>query len=151
MDYIAMWIVWPISKLYATTFKFKTCLNLWVYSLFTLWSISSVKPHCCSSFSPSSKNHTAPPISSATFFLAQPWWCQKQVNPLLPASALSWQLQCPHYPAMDTTILGCWCFQHLRTAVSLFSWSVVSLLLLCVLHIHFCDLNQSKHSHFEFL
>ena len=83
---------------------------------------------------PSSEIHNAPPIN-ATFFLAQrPWWCQKPVNPLLPASALSWQLLCHHYPSKDTAILKDWCFQHLRIAVLLFSWSVL-LLLFCVLHI----------------
>ncbi len=116
-----MWIISPCGlhdqslNYMLQQFKFKTCLKLWVFSHSDPCKLQTT---LLPSYSPSSKIRNAPPISRATSFLTQPWLCQKQVNPFL--SALSWQLQCHHYPAVDTTFLGCRCFQHLRTVLALF-------------------------------
>ena len=106
--------------------KFKTCLKLWEYSLSDPFQLQTTSSLLLLSLikNPQCTIH---------------WQCYILFGSTLMVleasqSLVAWQLQCPRYQAMDTIILGCWCFQHLRTAVLLYSWSVVSLLLLCVTH-----------------
>ena len=118
---------------YALIFIYHIHHMLWIEWLTFKFSTTTILNSKQAPFlRPSSKIHNTPPIN-ATFFLAQLPWCQKQVNPCCL------HLHCHHYQNNDTTILKCWCFQHLRIVVLLFSWSVL-LFLLCVLHIQFCDL-----------
>ncbi len=149
MHHVLCWFILPCGlsdwrlNLLRRQFKFKTSIKIWVLN-----------------------SHTGPfkldTILSLHLFSAliqNPLWTTNKCNIfyyspllmvpeatsqfLLPTSALSWQMQCHCDTNQDTSILKCWCFQHLRIAGSLFSWSTLSLLV-CVLHIQFCDLKPVR-------
>ena len=143
--YITMWIEWLTFKLNTTTISIKTSIRLWVHThnpdrikfetRLSLHLFSLIR-------NPQYTTNDSNILSGSTLMVPE------ASQSLLPASALWWQLQCPHSPNKDTTILECWCCCHSRIEVLLFSWSVLSLLRLCVLHIHFCDLNPVRASAF---
>ena len=122
-------------------FKFITSIKIWVHSHtgpFKLDTVLSLHLFSALIQNPQCTTNQCNILSYST-----PPDGAKASQSLLPTSVLSWQMQCHRYTNMNTSILKCWCFQHLRIAVSLFSWSTLSLLL-CVLHIQFCDLKPVR-------
>jgi hypothetical protein len=109
-------------------FKFKTCLELWVYSLsdpFKLQTTSLLLLLSLIQNLQCTTNQQCNILSGSTLMVPE------ASQSMLPASALIWQLQCPHYLNIAITILEYWRCRHLRTAVLLF-WSVLLFLLVCV-------------------
>ncbi len=120
-------------------FKFKTCLELWVYSLsdpFKLQTTSLLLLLSLIQNLQCTTNQQCNILSGSTLMVPE------ASQSMLPASALIWQLQCPHYLNIAITILEYWRCRHLRTAVLLF-WSVLLFLLVCVTH-KFFDLKPVR-------